>query len=111
MGREPEDRDARAHPREAVARGDGDGVGDSQRQLRVGELIRSPVTINKILVSRYFLDTSMFLVYEANGIIRSEANSFTLPVIKGGKLAGLLLSYDSKNQTALVLEAPSKRKA
>ncbi|MCE9518889.1 MAG: PDZ domain-containing protein [Verrucomicrobia bacterium] len=73
---------------------------------RVGELIRSPVTINKILVSRYFLETSMFLVYEANGIIRSEANSFTLPVIKGGKLAGLLLSYDSKNQTALVLPGP-----
>lgn len=73
---------------------------------RVGELIRSPVTINKILISRYFLETSMFLVYEANGIIRSEANSFTLPVIKGGKLAGLLLSYDSKNQTALVLPGP-----
>jgi hypothetical protein len=73
---------------------------------RVGELIRSPVTINKILVSRYFLETSLFLVYEANGIIRSEANSFTLPVIKGGKLAGLLLSYDSKNQTALVLPGP-----
>lgn len=73
---------------------------------RVGELIRSPVTINKIMVSRYFLETSMFLVYEANGIIRSEANSFTLPVIKGGKLAGLLLSYDSKNQTALVLPGP-----
>lgn len=73
---------------------------------RVGELIRSPLTINKILVSRYFLETSVFLAYEANGIIRSEANSFTLPVIKGGKLAGLLLSYDSKNQTALVLPGP-----
>lgn len=73
---------------------------------RVGELIVSEVTISKILVSRYFLETSMFLVYEANGIIRSEANSFTLPVIKGGKLAGLLLSYDSKNQTALVLPGP-----
>jgi S1-C subfamily serine protease len=73
---------------------------------RVGELIRSPLTVNKIMVSRYFLETSVFLVYEANGIIRSEANSFTLPVIKGGKLAGLLLSYDSKNQTALVLPGP-----
>lgn len=73
---------------------------------RVGELITSEVVISKIMTSRYFLDTSMFLVYEANNIIRSEANSFTLPVIKGGKLAGLLLSYDSKNLSSLVLPGP-----
>ncbi len=73
---------------------------------RAGELILTPVTINKILTSRYVLETSFFLVYEAIGIIRSEANSFTLPVIKNGKLAGLLLNYDSKNQSASVLPGP-----
>ena len=73
---------------------------------RVGELIVTPVVINKIQTTRYFLDTSLFLAYEVNGLIRSEANSFTLPVIKGGKLAGMLLSYDSKNQSATVLPGP-----
>ncbi|MFZ4763974.1 MAG: PDZ domain-containing protein, partial [Roseimicrobium sp.] len=73
---------------------------------RVGELIMTPLEINKVLTARYFLETSMFLVYETIGIIRSEANSFTLPVIKNGRLAGLLLRYDSKNQTATVLPGP-----
>lgn len=73
---------------------------------RVGELIKNPLFISKVLTRRYIVEGSGFLVYEANGIIRSEANSFTLPVVKGDKLAGLLLSYDSKNQVTTILPAP-----
>ncbi|MBE2282332.1 MAG: PDZ domain-containing protein [Prosthecobacter sp.] len=73
---------------------------------RVGELIKSPLTISKVLTRRYIVEGSGFLVYEANNIVRSEANSFTLPVVKGTKLAGLLLSYDSKNQVTTILPAP-----
>ena len=73
---------------------------------RTGEVVITPLHVHKIQVARYFLDSSLFLVYETTGIIRSEANSFTLPVIKHGKLAGLLLRYDSKNQTASVLPGP-----
>lgn len=73
---------------------------------RVGDLIVTPLEINKVLTARYVLETSHFLVYETIGIIRAEANSFTLPVMKKGKLAGLLLRYDSKNQTATVLPGP-----
>lgn len=73
---------------------------------RVGELIKSPLIISKVLTRRYNVEGSGFLVYEANNIVRSEANSFTLPVVKGGKLVGLLLSYDSKNQVTTILPAP-----
>ena len=73
---------------------------------RVGDLIKSPLTISKVLTRRYIVEGSGFLVYEANNIVRSEANSFTLPVVKGNQLAGLLLSYDSKNQVTTVLPAP-----
>jgi S1-C subfamily serine protease len=73
---------------------------------RVGDLIVTPLRISKVLTQRYVVDGASFLVYEAQGIIRSEANSFTLPVVKGGKLAGLLLTYDSKNQVATILPAP-----
>lgn len=73
---------------------------------RVGDLISTPLEINKVLTTRYFLETSLFLVYETIGIIRTEANSFTLPVVKDGKLAGLLLRYNSKDQTATVLPGP-----
>ena len=84
-------------------------IGDAVSILqtgRVGEIIESPLRIGKVLTRRYNVEGSGFLVYEANGIIRSEANSFTLPVVKGSKLAGLLLSYDSKNQVTTILPAP-----
>lgn len=73
---------------------------------RVGDLIVTPMRISKVMTQGYVVDNASFLVYEATGIIRSEANSFTLPVVKGGKLAGLLLRYDSKNQVATILPAP-----
>lgn len=73
---------------------------------RVGDLIVTPLRLNKVMIQGYVVDNASFLVYEAIGIIRSEANSFTLPVIKGNKLAGLLLRYDSKNQVATILPAP-----
>jgi len=73
---------------------------------RVGDLIVTPMRISKVMTQGYVVDNASFLVYEATGIIRSEANSFTLPIVKGGKLAGLLLRYDSKNQVATILPAP-----
>jgi S1-C subfamily serine protease len=72
----------------------------------VGDLIVSPLRVAKVETSTYFVPGSSFLVYECNGILRTEANSFTLPVVKGGRLAGLLLRYDSKNQVTTVLPAP-----
>lgn len=73
---------------------------------RVGELIVTPLRISKVLVSGYVVSTPPLLVYEAQGIVRSENNSFTLPAVRGDKLAGLLLRYDSKNQVAALLPAP-----
>jgi S1-C subfamily serine protease len=73
---------------------------------RVGDLISTQIEINKMSTTRYFLESSLFLAYETIGIIRTEANSFTLPVVKNGKLAGLLLRYNSKDQTATVLPGP-----
>jgi S1-C subfamily serine protease len=73
---------------------------------RTGDVLVTPLQVSKVSTQGYVVPTSGFLVYEATGIIRSEANSFTLPVIKDGKLAGLLLRYDSKNQVATVLPTP-----
>lgn len=73
---------------------------------RIGDLIVTPMRVSKVMIQNYVVDGAAFLVYEAQGIIRSEANSFTLPVVKGRNLAGLLLRYDSKNQVATLLPAP-----
>ena len=72
---------------------------------RSGELMTSPLVVSKVLVSRYLLPSSSFLTMEANGILRAEATNVTLPVVQGGRLAGLLLRYDSSNQSATVLPA------
>lgn len=84
-------------------------IGDSLsvwQSGRVGDLIVTPLRISKVMTQGYVVENAAFLVYEATGIIRSESNSFTLPVVKGGKLAALLLRYDSKNQVATLLPAP-----
>jgi S1-C subfamily serine protease len=73
---------------------------------RVGDLIVTQLKLSKVLTSQYVVEGSKFLVYEGQGIVRSEGNSFTVPIVKGGKLAGLLLNYDSKNQLTTVLPAP-----
>jgi S1-C subfamily serine protease len=63
-------------------------------------------TMIKAGVGRYFVDGSFFLTYVLRGSLQYRASSFTLPVIKDGKLAGILLSYDSKEQTSEILPAP-----
>lgn len=63
-------------------------------------------TVIQVGVGRYFVDGSFFLNYVLRGSLQYRTSSFTLPVIKEGRLAGLLLSYDSKEQTSDVLPAP-----
>lgn len=70
---------------------------------RVGDLIVTQLKLSKVLTAQYVVEGSRFLAYEGQGIVRSEGNSFTVPVVKGGRLAGLLLQYDSKNQVTTVL--------
>lgn len=46
-----------------------------------------------------------FLIYRVKAPMQNEQNSFTLPVIYDGKLAGILSSYDSNNQISQVIES------
>lgn len=71
-----------------------------------GDGVRTDVEVLRAAVNRYFLESAVFLVYEVKGSLQARANSFTLPVTKGGSLAGLLLSYNSKEQTSNILPAP-----
>ena len=55
-------------------------------------------TIQSIDVVSSFADGHYFLTYEAKGSMQSASSSFTLPVVRNGKLLGLLSSYNSKDQ-------------
>ncbi|MDF1850460.1 MAG: PDZ domain-containing protein [Verrucomicrobiales bacterium] len=71
-----------------------------------GDGVSTSVDVLRVNVGRYFIPGSVFLLYQVKGSLQARVNSFTLPVVKNGKLAGMLLSYSSKEQTASVLAAP-----
>lgn len=71
-----------------------------------GDGVSTDVDVLRVDVGRYFIPGSVFLLYQVKGSLQARVNSFTLPVVKNGKLAGMLLSYSSKEQTAGVLPSP-----
>lgn len=71
-----------------------------------GSPVSTNITYESAQLGRYFLDSSYFLQFEANGAVNYRQGSFTLPVIQQGKLAGMLLTYDSEDQVAAILPYP-----
>jgi hypothetical protein len=71
-----------------------------------GDGVSTDVDVLRVNVGRYFIPGSVFLLYEVKGSLQARVNSFTLPVVRDGKLAGMLLSYSSKEQTSSVLPTP-----
>lgn len=65
---------------------------------------KGPVTTAE--VTRYPTDDSPLLVYRVTMPLQFRDSSFTLPVIHGGKLAGLVMRYDNNTNNADVLPAP-----
>jgi hypothetical protein len=62
-------------------------------------------TITSIELMRYPY-SNYFLTYRLNSSLQYRFQNFTLPVIKDGSLAGLLMNYDAKAQTIDVVAAP-----
>ena len=55
-------------------------------------------TIQSVDVLSSFAAGHFFLTYKAKGSMQSASSSFTLPVVRNGKLLGLLSSYNAKDQ-------------
>lgn len=68
-----------------------------------GDGVSTDVEVLRTAVNGYFVEGSAFLSYEVKGSLQYRANSFTLPVIRKGKFVGMLLSYNSKEQTSVIL--------
>ncbi|MEZ5301291.1 MAG: PDZ domain-containing protein [Verrucomicrobiales bacterium] len=84
-------------------------VGDELEIWQVednGTPVVNKAVITKIDIDQYFLDSSYFLIYEATGSVQFRAASRLLPIARGGKLAGLLLSYSTRDQVSSILAAP-----
>lgn len=81
-------------------------VGDTLDIYQVEEngnplMTSGPIQTVDIISS--FLPGQFFLTYEIKASLQSAASSFTLPALRAGKLAGLLTSYDSKDQLSDVI--------
>lgn len=57
-------------------------------------------------VTRYPIDDSALLVYRMTTPLQFRDSSFTLPVVKDGKLVGLVMRYDNTTNNAEILAAP-----
>lgn len=68
-----------------------------------GSAVTTPLEFTRADTGEYFLDGERFLIFEASGPVQYRAGTFTLPVVNGGKLAGMLLSYSAKDQVAQIL--------
>ncbi len=84
-------------------------VGDRVNVLQLESndaLVSTPGPITTIEVSRYQLEGIAMLLYRLSLPLQYREGSFTAPVIKDGKLAGILMRYDPRTQSVDVLPAP-----
>ena len=63
-----------------------------------GQSILTPGALQSIDVASNFLPGQSFLTYLVKASMQSAASSYSLPVLQNGKLAGVLISYNSKDQ-------------
>jgi S1-C subfamily serine protease len=76
-------------------------IGDSLEILQLednGLTLLTQGTLQSIDVTANLLPGHHFLTYMVKASMQSAASSYSLPVLQGGKLAGVLMSYNSKEQ-------------
>ena len=76
-------------------------IGDSLDILQIednGQSLMTPGLLQSIDITSNFLPGHGFLTYLVKASMQSAASSYSLPVLSDGKLAGILISYNSKDQ-------------
>lgn len=76
-------------------------IGDTLDILQLednGLKLLTPGTLQSIDVAANFLPGQNFLTYKVKASMQSAASSYSLPVLRGGQLAGVLISYNAKEQ-------------
>ena len=76
-------------------------IGDDVDVLQIedsGLTLLTSGSLRSIDVSPKFLPDHAFLTYLVKASMQTAASSYSLPVLKDGKLAGVLVSYDAKDQ-------------
>lgn len=84
-------------------------IGDSATVLQLepnGEIARTAGRISSISVVPYPLENVGLLAFKWSAPLQQRDGSFTLPAVHDGRLVGLLMRYDTRNQTADIVPMP-----
>jgi S1-C subfamily serine protease len=71
-----------------------------------GALLATEGLVTTIQMMPYPIDVGQFLTYRISIPMQYRENSYTVPLVKNNKLAGLLLRYDSRSQLLDAIPAP-----
>ena len=71
-----------------------------------GALVATEGLVTTIQMTRYPVDVGQFLTYRISIPMQYRENSYTIPLVKNNKLAGLLLRYDPRGQLVDAIPAP-----
>ena len=66
----------------------------------------SPATVTTIAVMPYPADNAYYLTYRVSTTIPQREGSFVVPALHDGRLAGLVMRYDSRTQAADIIPSP-----
>jgi S1-C subfamily serine protease len=94
-----------SRPLELTEASVGDLVGVWQLES-TGTLLATSGSMTSAEVSRYPIDDSPLLVYRATASLQFRDSSFTMPVVKDGKLVGMIMRYDNNAKNLEVIPAP-----
>jgi S1-C subfamily serine protease len=81
-------------------------IGESLEILQIednGLPLLTPGTLQSVDVSANFMPGQSFLTYRVKASMQSASSSYSLPVLHGRQLAGVLTSYNSKDQLCDVI--------
>jgi len=66
----------------------------------------SPASLTTVAVMPYGQDAGAYLLYRVSTTIPQREGSFVIPVLHEGKLAGLVIRYDPRTQSADIIPSP-----
>lgn len=84
-------------------------VGDRIAALQLeptGALVVTEGLVTTVQMTRYPAEVGQFLTYRISMSMQYRDNSYTIPLVKNNKLAGLLLRYDPRSQVLDAIPAP-----
>lgn len=71
-----------------------------------GALLATDALVTTTQVSHYPTDDTSLLTYQLTSSLQYREGSFTVPVVKNGRLAGVLMRFDPRTQNVDVIPAP-----